>query len=102
MEPDATIKEAAEAKDRIGNVSADFVDHQPLDRADPLAAQAAYDRTFDAIACDQRVMFGFGFCDGLCCRHDALQNSRQFNSQGKCGFHRAKRQAGQFVIKSGV
>jgi hypothetical protein len=28
------------------------------------------------------------------------KNSRQFNSQRKCGFRRAKRQAGKTVLKS--
>src|SRR5258708_26504069 len=46
-----------ETGDRVGNLAADLVDHQPLDVADPLATRPSHRGALDPVARDQLVRF---------------------------------------------
>src|SRR5262245_58712600 len=55
----AYAEKAAKTQDRVGYLAADLVDHQPLDMAEPVAVRPAHRSTFNPIACDQPVRFGY-------------------------------------------
>src|SRR5258708_7913594 len=50
-------EEPAETEDRVGYLAADFIDHQPLDVADPLPIRPSHRGALDPIARDQLVRF---------------------------------------------
>jgi len=49
----ADAEKAAERHDRIGNFPGEFIDHDPLDRAQFFTIAPANRRALDFVACDQ-------------------------------------------------
>ena len=59
-------EKAAETQHCIRDVTANFVDHEPLNGADFVAVRPTYQRSLDPVACDQAVGFRTEF---LSCLH---------------------------------
>jgi hypothetical protein len=53
----ADAHEAAKAHDRVGDLAADLVDHDPLDIADLVAVRAVDRGSLDLVAADEAVAF---------------------------------------------